>query len=226
MGIFTRMRDIISSNINAMLDRAENPEKLIRLMIQEMEDTLVEIKAQCASAMAQSKNMARQGEDAFQRVRAWADKARLAVEKGFEDLAREALVEKRHSQQESDAYNAQIHELNDLIQQYHKDIVELEGKIAGVREKQQVLGQRHAHAQVRRRAQNHIRRADTSDVMSRFDSLERRVDRMEAEADLVNVARKPNLDERFSEIEGGEEIEKELAGLKEEVKGKPATDKK
>ena len=95
MGIFTRFRDIISSNINAMLDRAEDPEKLIRMMIREMEDTLVEIKVSCAGLMATAKRVRRQMEEHDARVRFWDEKAGLAVSKGRDDLAREALLEKR-----------------------------------------------------------------------------------------------------------------------------------
>jgi phage shock protein A len=95
MGIFTRFRDIVSSNINTMLDRAEDPEKLIKLMIREMEDTLIEIKAACAGVMASSKKVQRQLDEIADRVKYWEDKAGLAVSKKRDDLAREALLEKR-----------------------------------------------------------------------------------------------------------------------------------
>ena len=98
MGIFTRVRDIINSNVNAMLDKAEDPEKLIRLMIQEMEDTLVEIKASCAGAIAERKKIERQHDVAKERAASWGDRAGLAVDKGRDDLAREALLEKRRYQ--------------------------------------------------------------------------------------------------------------------------------
>jgi len=218
MGIFTRLRDIISSNINAMLDKAEDPEKLIRLMIQEMEDTLVEIKAQCAAAMAQNKTFERLVSEARERVEHWADKARLAVEKLREDLAREALMEKRRNAEQAESLETQRVEYEALIRQYQNDIVELEGKIASVREKQRVLIERHNHAHNKKRAQEHIRRVDTSDVLARFDGFERRVDRLEAEADLVNYARRGSLDQRFSEITGDEGIEKELEDLKTKAK--------
>jgi len=218
MGIFTRLRDIISSNINAMLDKAEDPEKLIRLMIQEMEDTLVEIKAQCAAAMAQNKTFERLVSEARERVEHWADKARLAVEKLREDLAREALMEKRRNAEQAESLETQRVEYEALIRQYQNDIVELEGKIASVREKQRVLIERHNHAHNKKRAQEDIRRVDTSDVLARFDGFERRVDRLEAEADLVNYARRGSLDQRFSEITGDEGIEKELEDLKTKAK--------
>jgi len=219
MGIFTRMRDIINSNINAMLDKAENPEKLLKMMIQEMEDTLIEIKAQCAAAMAQSKSFARAVGEARDRAEQWGDKARLAVEKGRDDLAREALLEKRRFQERADSLEAQRVESDALIEQYQNDIAQLEAKMNTVREKQKILVQRHAHAQSKKRAQENIRRADGTDVMLRFESFERRVDQMEAAADLVNYGRKASLESEFDKLVGDEELEKELEQLRAEVKG-------
>lgn len=219
MGIFTRLRDIINSNINAMLDKAENPEKLLKLMIQEMEDTLIEIKAQCASAMAQSKTLGRAVAEARDRAEEWADKARMAMQKGRDDLAREALLEKRRYQERADSLEVQVHDTDALIEQYQNDITQLEAKMNSVREKQRLLVQRHVHAQTKKRAEETIRRADGTDVMARVESFEKRIDRMEAEADLVNFGRKPSLDEAFDRLVGDEELEKELEQLRAEVKG-------
>ena len=219
MGIFTRLRDIISSNLNVMLERAENPEKLLKLMLQEMEDTLIEIKAQCASAMAQCKTLVRQSTEARERAEAWEAKARLAIEKGREDLAREALLEKRRYLERTDSLEVQRAECDALVERCQNDVTELEAKMTSVREKQKVLIQRHEHAQTRRRAQTNIRKADSTDVFSRFEGFERRIDRMEAEADLVNYGRKPSLEQAFAEIESDDELEAELNRLREETKG-------
>jgi phage shock protein A len=215
MGIFTRVRDIISSNINAMLDKAEDPEKLIRLMIQEMEDTLVEIKASCAGVMATKKKVQRELEEALKRAEQWGDKAQLAVNKGREDLAREALIEKRRYRDRASALEKELTQCSTLIEQYQDDMAQLEDKLKAAREKQRVLVQRHIHAQKKKRAQQEIRRFDTSDTLVRFEQFEHRIERMEAEADLVNFARqKPTLDDEFARLEGDEEIEKELQTLK------------
>ena len=122
MGIFTRFRDIISSNINAILDKAEDPEKLIKLMIREMEDTLVEIKAACAGAMASSKKVQRQLDTLHERIRYWEEKAEIAVKKGRDNLAREALVEKRRYANRMDGLENEFTEHNLLIEQYQDDI--------------------------------------------------------------------------------------------------------
>jgi phage shock protein A len=216
MGIFTRVRDIISSNVNAMLDKAEDPEKMVRLMIQEMEDALVEVKASCAGAMATRKKIQRQLEETRKRVQQWADKARLAVDKAREDLAREALLEKKRYESRSDSLATEHTECESLIEQYQDDIVQLEEKLASVKEKQRVLVQRHIHAQTKKRAQRDIRKADTTDAFVRFQKFESRIDRMEAEADLVNYGRKPSLEEELSRLGTDEEIEKELEQLKAE----------
>ena len=218
MGIFSRMKDIMNSNINAMLDRAEDPEKLLRLMIQEMEDTLVEIKAQCAGAMAQSKTLGRRQAEFQAKAQDWADKARLALSRSREDLAREALVEKRRFQDKAEALNSQKSDFDAMVDQYQRDIAELESKIVAVREKQKSLLQRHTQARTRRRAQESIRKFDTSDVMARFESFERRVDHMESEADLVNFGRKESLDEKIAALGADDDIEKELNSLRDEMR--------
>lgn len=219
MGIFTRVRDIINSNISSMLDKAEDPEKLVRLMIREMEDTLVEIKASCAQAIAAKKRGQRQLEEVLERARAWGEKAKLAISKAREDLAREALLEKRRYAERGESLNEEAVHLDAIIDGYQRDIVQLEEKLAGAREKKRVLVQRHARAQGKRRAQENIRKVDTSDALLRFERFENRIERMEAEADLVNYGRKPGLNEQFSEIETDEEIERELANLKKQQGG-------
>ena len=225
MGIFTRVRDIISANLNAMLDKAEDPEKLIRLMIKEMEDTLVEIKASCAGAMAAKKKIERDCHTVETRAGQWGEKAQLAVDKGREDLAREALIQKRRYAERSATLQKERTECDALILQYQEDITQLENKLGAVREKQRLLIQRHIHAQKRKRAQEDLRRLDSSDAFVRFEQFENRIERMEAEADLVNPGpgTEHQLAQEFARLEGDEEIEKELARLKATGEQKTAT---
>ena len=224
MGIFTRFRDIISANINAMLDKAEDPEKLIKLMIREMEDTLVEIKASCAGVMAEGKKIERQLEQAQSREKQWRERAELAVNKGRDDLAREALVEKRRYNDRSDALRRELEECENLVAQYQDDIRQLEEKLGTARERQRVLVQRHIHANRKKRAQQEIRRMNSAEAVIKFEELENRIERMEAEADLVNFGRKPTLETELDTLAVDEEIEKELKGLKSSLtkKGKNA----
>jgi phage shock protein A len=214
MGIFTRFRDIISSNINAMLDKAEDPEKLIRLMIREMEDTLVEIKTACAGVMAGGKKIKRELEGLGARAQYWEEKAELAVNKGRDDLAREALVEKRKFNRRIETLENDLGEHDLLIEQYQDDIRQLEEKLKSARDKQRMLVQRHIHAQRKMQAQEEMRRVDSSETVMKFDELENRIERMEAEADLVNYGKKTSLEEELERLSVDEEIENELRALK------------
>ncbi len=223
MGIFTRFREIINSNINAMLDNAEDPEKLIKLMIREMEDTLVEIRTSCAGAIASRKKVERQLEEVRSREKDWESKAKLAVDKGRDDLAREALKEKRRYTLRADSLEEEQTEHNALVDQYQDDIRQLEEKLRTAREKQRMLVQRHIHATRKRRAQKGIRRVDSAEAVIRFDEMETHIERMEAEADMVNFGRKPRLEEEFDRLTHDEEIEKELQALKSPLARKNET---
>jgi len=214
MGIFTRFRDIVSSNINSMLDKAEDPEKMIKMMIREMEDTLVELKSSCAGVIAERKKLERKLDEIQSREKLWAERAGLAVDKGRDDLAREALIEKRRFSELVEALEAEISDHGGLIDQYHDDIRELEERLSSAKEKKRMLVQRHRRANGKKRAQEDIRRMDSTETMARFEGLERRIDQMEAEADMVNFGKKPTLDEQFDDLKSDDEIENELAKLK------------
>lgn len=220
MGIFTRFKDIVSSNINAMLDKAEDPEKLIKLMIQEMEDTLVEMKASCANAMATKSKVERALGDVQHRVDDWGNKARLAVSKGREDLAREALAEKRIFAEELEHLQKEIGQLESIVAKYQGDISQLEDKLGNARKKHQMLLQRHTQAEKRYKAQSVLRKTSNTDAFARFDAFENRIERMEADADLVNAKARPSIEDEFAKLEGDESLEKELAALKAELNTK------
>lgn len=214
MGIFTRVRDIINSNINSILDKAEDPEKLIRLMIQEMEETLVEVKASCAQAMASRKKLERELEAMSAKLESWESRARMAVDKGRDDLAREALVEKRRFAERVGVLKADLALAEEHIAQYQEDIGKLEEKLAAARDKQRSLVARHTRARTRKQAHENMRRFDSASAMLRFDHIENRIERMEAEAELAARPGKPSLEQEYARLEHDEEIEKELASLK------------
>lgn len=214
MGIFTRFRDIVSSNINVMLEGAEDPEKLIKLMIREMEDTLVELKSSCAGVIARAAKSRRQMEEVRERAILWEGRAQLAVNKQRDDLAREALMEKRKYGSRRQDLEKELEEMEALVGQYHDDIQQLEDKLQKAREKQRILAQRHIHAVRKRRAQEDIRRIESSDAVMKFEALENRIERMEAEADLVNFGKKPTLEAEFEGLMMDDEIENDLKRLK------------
>ena len=214
MGIFTRFKDIIASNISAMLDNAEDPEKLIKLMIREMEDTLIEIKSSCASTIAEQKKVERLFDGMVEKENFWVKKAKLAVEKGKDNLARQALQQKRIYAQKAETIEEELIELGSIVDQYRNDIEELENKLKSAREKQRLLVQRHIRAKSKKNAQEEIRRADSIEIMQKFETLENHIERMEAEADLVNYGRPATLEDEFDALEADDDIEAELDKLK------------
>jgi phage shock protein A len=221
MGVFTRFRDIVNSNINAVLDKAEDPEKMLKLMIREMEDTLVEIKSACAGVMAAGKKIERELEGTRSRAGYWEERASLAVSKGRDDLARNALVEKRRYTDKEEALQRELREHQALVEQYQEDVVQLEHKLGSAREKQRTLIQRHIHARRQRQAQEEIRRMDNSEAVYKFEEFENRIERMEAEADLVNTGRKEAVEQELDAIIVDEDIEKELHRIKSSLEENP-----
>ena len=216
MGIFTRFRDIVSSNINAILDRAEDPEKMVRLMIQEMEDTLIEVKSSCAGVMAEQKKIERELDQTRGFMEDWETKAKLAVDRGRDDLARSALSEKSRRAERLDLLREELERTKQTIADFQDDITQLEAKLADAREKQRTIIQRRAAATARFRVHSHIRRADTSEAFAKFEAYEAGIDRLEAEASLVDRLRprKESLRDELSRLEHEDEIEQELERLK------------
>ena len=214
MSIFSRFRDIVNSNINSMLDQAEDPEKLVRLMIQEMEDTLIDLKASCAGAIAARKKVGRSLDELVGRVSNWEKQGQAGHRKRPRGTRPRSAARKARANEGTGALETETHQLDEVIRNYQADITQLEEKLTTAREKQRVLVQRHIHAQHKTRAQQTIRRSETSDALLRYEQFEARIERMEADADLVNYGRKPSLEEQFAQLERDEDIEKELAALK------------
>lgn len=220
MSIFTRMRDIVSSNLNAILDGAEDPQKMVRLMIQEMEDTLIEVKSNCAGVIAEQKKLERMIASARDEIADWEGKARLAVEKGRDDLARAALVEKKRTAGRVEGLEKELDVTRAAVAGFKEDIAALEEKLADAREKQRTIIQRRAAAVRRKTTATQIRRIDTSSAFAKFESYERGIERLEAEAELVDGlrARKNSLRDEFSNLEHEDEVERELEQIKGQVK--------
>lgn len=226
MGIFTRTCDIVNANVNALLDKAEDPEKLVRQMIREMEETLIEIKAACAGTMAGCRKLRRNEEDARARAARWEARARQAVDSGRDDLAREALVQKRHYLDAAEAAAGDAVELESLEAEYKDDIVQLEEKLGIARDRRRTLVHRRTRVEHKIRAEREIRRLDTSDAFVRFEQLQYRLDQREAEAELVNFGRPApkSLEDQFADLERDEQIESELDELKRSArKTEPVT---
>jgi len=216
MGVFTRLKDIINSNLNAMLDAAEDPDKLIRLMIQEMEDTLVEVKANCAGAIAARKRAEKAVTSAETAIVTWEERARLALEKGREDLAREAIRERRRLEDLRDAHAKEATGCDEVVARYKEDIAAVEAKLVDARQRHRLLVQRHKRAKTHERTRGVIERVTRYDAVTKFDQLEQRIERMEAFQEIDPDLQKPSLEEAFAALKEADAIEEELARLKRE----------
>nr|WP_319553969.1 phage shock protein PspA [uncultured Vibrio sp.] len=218
MGIFSRFADIVNSNISALLDKAEDPEKMIRLIIQEMEDTLVEVRTNSAKAIADKKELARKVEAIEDQINEWGKKASLALVKEREDLARAALIEKQKLEQVIKGLHTEQTLVEETIDKLTGEIGKLENKIAETRAKQQALAIRNQTASNRRDVQKHLHTSRTNEAMAKFEQYSRKVDELEAEADLYSsTGQSKSLEQEFAELQAQDEIEKELAKLKEQM---------
>jgi phage shock protein A len=214
MGIFTRFMDIINSNINALLDKAEDPEKMIRLMMQEMEDTLVDLKSSCAAKIASRSRTLREQDTFQQKVNRWAERAQLAVEKGRDDLAREALIEKKDAQARLDEINSEVEHFNQIINECKNNILQIEEKLQIVIQKHKVLIRRGNEAREKSRINKVMKDAAGSGVLTRFEDLENRIERMESDAEVSGFGSSTSLESEFSKLEAGDDVDNELAELK------------
>jgi len=202
----------VNANINSLLDKAEDPEKMIRLMMQEMEDTLIELKSSCAAKMAgraKTERLYKESESAMQR---WQSRAELAIAKGREDLAREALLEKKRAKAEADRLSAELDVADGLIKTSKDEINQIEDKLETVRQKYQAMVERAKRAKEEQAAQDTLRRAAESATYDRFSSMEEKIDRMQA-GNTLNRARPGNLDDRFRDLEQMDDIDAEIAEL-------------
>lgn len=227
MGVFSRLGDIINSNISAMLDKAEDPEKLIRLMIQEMEDTLVGLKSSCAAKMATRAEMERDRNTLKTKVERWSERAVLAVERKRDDLAKEALLEKKQCANQLEFAAKDLAHYDQLIKECKNNIAQLEQKLEEVSLKHKMLVQRSIHAVEKKRARTAVSAAGSTRAVMRFEALENRIERMEAEANLAGPSGGTDLEREFDKLESDNAIEEELANLKKSMsKGTPKNTEK
>jgi phage shock protein A len=219
MGIFTRFSDIVNSNINAILDKAEDPEKIVRLMIQEMEDTLVEVRSAAARSIADKKDLNRKLESLDSELRDWDNKAELAMRKGREDLAKAALVEKSRVQAAVDAIKADYVAVDDGLAKLNEDIARLEAKLADAKARQKALLARHKTANSRLAARKKIHDYKIDDALVRFEQYTRRIDDVEGRIEAYDLGLPKDLNHEFASLEAEESVQKELDELKRRISG-------
>lgn len=213
MGIFSRFTDIINSNINNILDKAEDPAKMVRLIIQEMEDTLVEVRSTSARTLADKKDLVRQIERFEKEATAWQAKAELALSKNREDLARGALLEKKKCTDSAASLNTELNHIEDHITKLQEDISQLQDKLSDAKARQKAILIREKTAQSRLKVKKNINTNKVNDALGRFDQYERKIDDIESQIESYDMGSK-SLSDEISELETDDSVDSELAELK------------
>jgi phage shock protein A len=219
MGIFSRMTDIINSNIKSMLDQAEDPQKMIRLIIQEMEDTLVEVRSSSAKVLADRKAAARRLEQVEGEAANWEEKAKLAIRKGREDLARAALQEKRAIEEEVTVVGAELEATDEHIAQLNVEVAKLQQKLSDAKAKQKALVMRSKTVESRIKVKRQIQREALDNAFERFEHYERRMDTLEGQLESMDLGREvpPDLAAEIDALQEDGRINDELQRLKSEM---------
>ena len=218
MGIFSRTRDIIAANVTDLLDRAEDPAKMIRMIILEMEETLVEVRASAARTIADQKEMRRHIGKLDKLQESWTEKAELALSKDREDLAKAALVEKQKAADMAGQLVSEITVLDDALRAAEEDIAKLQKKLSEARTRQNQIVTRLETAHNRFKLREMYAGQKVEDAFSRFDILDRRVDLAEGRADAAGLGGAPKtLDEEIAELKSAEKVDAELAAMKARI---------
>ncbi|HLF31532.1 MAG TPA: phage shock protein PspA [Xanthomonadales bacterium] len=214
MGIFSRFSDIVNANINAVLEKAEDPEKIIRLMIQEMEDTLVEIRSAAAKCIADRKEHRRHIEFMEREKEEWERRAELALRRERDDLARAALTEKQAIEDQVAKLNVEAENLDGQLDKFTADITQLQNKLNDAKTRQRSIVIRHKTARSQLSARKHIHSDRIDEMLFRFESAERRIDQVESEAEAVAMGHNRSLADEIEDLESNDRVEAELAKLK------------
>ncbi len=214
MGVFSRISDIINSNINAILDRAQDPEKIIRLIIQEMEDTLVEVRSSTVKTIAERKELERRIAAMQAERDEWQSKAELALTKNREDLARGALQIKGRIQQDLTVTARQLEQIEEALAHQSDDVVKLQQKLADAKAREATMAARHKTATNRLKIRSTLYDERVTDAFSRFEQVERALDELEGRVDVYDLAKPKSIADELAEIEAADQLDNELAALK------------
>jgi len=221
MGLFTRFTDIVNANLNSILDKAEHPEKMIRLIIQEMEETLVEVRATAAKNIAEQKSHTRRVNSAKDSMEHWHSKAELALTKNRDDLAKSALAQKHKYQSEWELLKQEAGQLSEFLAQVQDDASRIQDKLSEAKRRQAALILRQESAQVRLKVREQAAIYNIEEAMSKFERYQQKIDRVEAQVEaydlMQSTAQNPSLSAQFAELEKDETVEQELAEMKKKL---------
>jgi phage shock protein A len=217
MSIFSRLSDIINSNISALLDKAENPEKMIRMVIQEMEETLVEVRSGTAKVIAEKKTLMRRAEQLKKQANDWESKAELALSKSREDLAKAALLEKSNLNASVEITAKDLEKLDLTLDKLSSEIEQLQAKLNDARARQKTIIMRTKATESRLDVNRHLNSYTIDNAMDKFEYYEKKIDMMEGQMDS-SLAEKRGLQSEFDELEKEESINRELEALKTKLK--------
>ncbi len=220
MSIFSRLTDIVHSNLNALLDKAEDPEKTVRLMIQEMEDTLVEVRSTSVKTIADKKAIERRLARLEAAGEEWQEKAEFALSKNREDLARGALVARRKLAEQAAQLRGELAAVEESLAKYNDDLAQLQAKLNEARAKKKALEIRMATASKRRAVRRTLNDARIQDAMARYETLERRIDELEADAESYDLGRERTLEDEFADLAAENGVEEELREIKARLAGR------
>ncbi|MGB1262084.1 MAG: phage shock protein PspA [Cognaticolwellia sp.] len=215
--MFSRFTDIINANINAMLDKAEDPEKMIKLIIQEMEETLVEVRSTAAKHIAEKKTVLRNIREMESRVANWQQKAELALQKDREDLAKSALVEKQTCTQNLADFTQELAQFDEFLTAVQEDAQRLQDKLTEAKRKQDAFAMRQKSAEVRLKVRKKAAVYNIDEAIGKFERYQQKIDRVEAEVEAYDMTASQSLDSQFRQLENEENVEQELAQLKQKV---------
>ena len=214
MSIFSRTRDIFAANMTELLDRAEDPARMIRMIILEMEETLVEVRASAAKTIADGKDMRRTLNKLDEMQASWTEKAELALSKGREDLAKAALVERQKATDMAAGLKEELAVLDDTLKSYEADIAKLQAKLREARARQNAIAHRIESAVTRAKARELLNGNRTEDAFSRFDVLERRADFAEGRAEALGMTGPKSLEEEIADLQASEKVDADLEAMK------------
>ncbi|GAA4042044.1 phage shock protein PspA [Sphingomonas rosea] len=220
MSIFSRTRDIMAANLTELLDRAEDPSRMIRMVILEMEETLVEVRASAARSIADAKEMRRAMVRLEGLMDSWTEKAELALSKGREDLAKAALIERQKAADMAKGLEDEVAVIDNTLKAYEGDIAKIQGKLREARARQNAISTRIESAVTRAKARELLNGSRTEEAFSRFELLERRADFAEGRAEALGMTGPKSLEEEIADLRAEEQVDKELEALKARLANK------